>query len=70
MANIITFSNALVTQPDANTIVVTGPDLTTGIWKSNKEVVTDIVFNKRNNTVTVTKEILIFQRNPEPYSWI
>ena len=59
----IHFENGAATQTDDNTITVTAPDLTNGVWKSNKEVVTNLSYNSTTGELTVTKDYLEVQPN-------
>ena len=57
----IHFVNGAATQTDDNTITVTAPDLTNGVWKSDKEVVTNLSYNSTTGELTVTKDYLTIQ---------
>ncbi len=51
------------TQTDDNTITVKAtPDLTNGVWRSDKEVVIGLRYNSTTGELTVIKGYLVVQR--------
>ena len=54
----IQFENATCVQTDDSTITITAPDLSGGVWKSNKEVVTQLYYNSKTKELTVVKEYI------------
>lgn len=57
----IHFKNGAAAQTDDVTITVTAPDLTNGVWKSDKKVVTNLSYNSTTGELTVTKDYLTIQ---------
>lgn len=55
------FENGAAVQTDDATITVTASDLTNGVWKSDKEVVTNLSYNPTTGELTVTKDYLTIQ---------
>lgn len=57
----IQFENATCVQTDDTTITITGPVHTGGEWHSDKEVVTNLMYNHLTHELTVIKDTLVLK---------